>query len=682
MTELTLLPTGPTGRLFAGAIPAELRARWCALRLAWAGGSDARAVIVLDVGDDVVLTSVAAPGRDGVAHSFLYIPSDAGELRVELLGVSRPPQHLLLSARPISRAGAGARLLARAPFPILRAALGGRAGWSRRVRAALAQASGEAPVVSYGLWTTLFDHWSSADVARLELISNREAWPAMLALVMCEAGTDTEAARATLGSLAAQAMPVRVQTLAAGAPLAAVLADAVEPYVAILQAGEVLALHATALLGAWLAGNREPFAVYADEDRLDADGIRHAPLFKPEANRALMLSGTLTRGLWLFRRDWLVSHAPSTAGWAEALRLALWLGSHEAGHAGETARLPFILTHRRADAETAPAAALAGVVDDHFRRLGAQARIAADALPLRVRPLLAEARDRSVALIVPSALRAAHVRRCLRAVLERTEHEALELLVVVSQSAPLDTEQRATLAAIGEDPRLRVLTLPVERFQLLGGEQFWREPDRCRVPVSAERRRGAGRAGWLQAMLGHFADPAVGAAGAKLLYENGTVQHGGIIVGLAGLAEHANRGLPRDAPGYANRAVLSQEMSAVTGACLLVRRSAYTEVGGLDESFPIAFNDVDFCLRLRDAGHRIVFCAEAELIHYESLSLGHHFSGERAELEREEVRRMRRRWATVVAADPFHNPNLSLTRGQEWQTAFPPRVRKSAWLGA
>ncbi|MGA9865078.1 MAG: glycosyltransferase, partial [Acetobacteraceae bacterium] len=561
------------------------------------------------------------------------------------------------------------------------AALGGTAGWSRRVRAALAQASGEDPIVSYGLWTTLFDHWSGADVARLEVISDREAWPAMLALVMCEAGTETEAARATLGSLAAQAMPVRVQALAAGAPLAAVLADAAESYVAILQAGEVLAPHATALLGAWLAGNRELFAVYADEDRLGADGIRHAPLFKPEPNRALMLSGTLTRGLWVFRRDWLVSHAPSAAGWAEVLRLALWLRSHEEGHAGETRRLPFILTHRRADAETAPAAALASVVHDHFRRLGAQARIAADALPLRVRPLLAPAPDRSVALIVPSALRAAHVRRCLRAVLERTEHAALELLLVVSQSTPLDAEQRATLAAIGEDPRLRVLTLPLERFNYSAANNFAAHKTEAEFLCLLNDDVAPVTPDWLDAMLGHFADPEVGAVGAKLLYENGTVQHGGIIMGLAGLAEHANRGLPRDAPGYAHRAVLSQEMSAATGACLLTRRTAYLEVGGLDESFPIAFNDVDFCLRLREAGHRIVFCAEAELTHYESLSLGHHFSGERAELEREEVRRMRRRWARVVAADPFHNPNLSLARGQEWQTAFPPRVRKSAWLG-
>ncbi|MEO9189564.1 MAG: glycosyltransferase, partial [Acetobacteraceae bacterium] len=548
MTELTLLPTGPTNRLFAGAIPAELRARWCAVRLPWAGGPDTRAVIVLDVGEDVALTSVAAPGRNGVAYSLLHIPFDAGELRIDLLGTAHPPRHLLLSVRPISRAGAAARLLTRAPGPILRAALGGRAGWSRRVRAALARAGGEAPAASYGLWAMLFDHWSKEEVARLAAASDREAWPAILALVLCEGGTETTAARATLDSLAAQAVPARVRPLAAGVPLGPVLADAGEPYVAILQAGEIVPPYATALLGAYLARNGEPLAVYADEDAVDADDTRHAPLFKPEPNRALMLSGTLTRGVWLFRRDWLVSRAPEKAGWAEVLRLDLWLRLHEAGRAGETRRVPFILTHRRADVEAAPAAALAEVVRAHLARLGAAARIASDALPLQVRPLLAGARDRSVALIVPSALRAAHVRRCLRAVLERTDHTALELLVVVSQSAPLDTEQRATLAAVGEDRRVRVLMLPVERFNYSAANNFGASGTEAEFLCLLNDDVAPIAPDWLDTMLGQFADPAIGAVGAKLLYENGTVQHGGIIIGLAGLAEHANRGLPRGAP--------------------------------------------------------------------------------------------------------------------------------------
>ncbi|HJS84637.1 MAG TPA: glycosyltransferase [Acetobacteraceae bacterium] len=682
MTELLLSLTSPASRVFAAPLPSELRARWCLLRLPSLGTEQARAVFTLDVGGEAALTLAAAAGPGGAPCLLVFIPLDINEIRVELLGVPEPPSRLPLTACPLSRPRAAAMLFGRAPGRVLRAALGGGAGWRRRVGAALAQGSGETLPESYGLWTTLFDHWSEADVDRLLVSPSRPSWPGILAVVACAEGAETAAARASLESLAAQAAPVRARALLRGAPLAAALEGAAEPYVLILQAGEVLPRHATALLGEWIVRNGAPPALYADEDVIGADGERAAPLFKPEPNRALTLSGTLTRGAWLFRSDWVAAHAPGAAGWAEALRLDLWLRLHEAGRGGETQRVPFILAHRRPDAEQAPAAAIAAVVAAHFDRLGHEARIAADTVPLRVRPVLPEARRRSVALIVPSALRAGHVRRCLRAVLQGTDHDALQLIVVVSQSMPLDAEQRATLTAIGDDPRMRVLMLPVGRFNYSAANNFGARHAQAEFLCMLNDDVAPSAPDWLEAMLGHFADPEVGAVGARLLYPNGTVQHGGIIMGLAGLAEHAHRGLPRRAPGYAHRAVLSQELSAVTGACLLTRRTIYEALDGMDESFPVAFNDVDYCMKLRAAGHRIVYCAEAELVHYESLSLGHHFSGERAALEREEVRRMRQRWADVVAADPFHNPNLSLERGREWETAFPPRIRKASWLAA
>ncbi len=682
MTELLLSRTGPASRVLTVPLPPDLRARWCLLRLPPLGSDEARAVFTLDLGGEAALTLVASAGPDGAPRLLVFIPLDINELRVELLGVPQPPSRLPLTVRPLSRPSAAAMLFRRAPRRVLRAALGGGAGWRRRVRAALAQGSGESLPESYGLWTTLFDHWSGADIERLLASVSRSSWPGILALVMCAKGSETAAARASLDSLAAQAVPVRARALAHGAPIAAALAGATEPYVLVLQAGEVLPRHAAALLGEWMVRDGAPPALYADEDLIAADGSRDAPLFKPQPNRTLMLSGTLTRGAWLFRRDWLAAHAPEAADWAEALRLDLWLRLHEAGQAGETRRVPFVLAHRRPDAEQAPVEAITAAVEAHFNRLGQQTRVTGRALPLRVRPVLPEARRRPVALIVPSALRAGHVRRCLRVVLQGTDHDALELLVVVSQSTPLDAEQRATLAAIGDDPRMRVLMLPVGRFNYSAANNFGARHTGAEFLCLLNDDVAPTAPGWLEAMLGHFADPGIGAIGARLLYPNGTVQHGGIVMGLAGLAEHAHRGLPQGEAGYAHRAVLSQELSAVTGACLLTRGSIFAELGGMDESFPVAFNDVDYCLKLREAGHRIVYCAEAELVHYESLSLGHHFSGERAAVEREEVRRMRQRWAEVVAADPFHSPNLLLERGREWDIAFPPRVRKASWLGA
>jgi hypothetical protein len=173
--------------------------------------------------------------------------------------------------------------------------------------------------------------------------------------------------------------------------------------------------------------------------------------------------------------------------------------------------------------------------------------------------------------------------------------------------------------------------------------------------------------------MGHLSDPQVAAVGAKLLYENRTVQHAGVIMGLAGLCEHAFRHLPQGAPGYAGRASLDQELSAVTGACLLMRREVFDAIGGMDEVFASGFNDVDLCMKIRAQGHSIVWSAHAELFHLESLSFGHHYAGDSAPRELVDIERLWKRWHEICEDDPFHNPNLSLTRGMEWTPAFPPR---------
>jgi len=275
---------------------------------------------------------------------------------------------------------------------------------------------------------------------------------------------------------------------------------------------------------------------------------------------------------------------------------------------------------------------------------------------------------------VPSALRSAEAERCIKAVLAGTRHADFDLVVAVSQPGPLDSTQRAMAARIEEIGRARVLPLRAERFNFswvnnrvvagTSGEYVLLLNDDV-APIEPD---------WLDAMAAHLADPVVGAVGAKLLYPNGTVQHGGVIMGMGGLCDHANRHLEGNAPGYAWRALLAQELSAVTGACMLVRRRAFERVGGLDERYPSAFNDVDLCLRIREVGYSVVFAPEAVLHHHELRTYGSHYAGERAEFHEREVARMRVRWAGVIAEDPFHSPNLDLTTGREWEPAFPPRL--------
>lgn len=670
MTELSLRRDSPRGSRWSVRLPDPLVDCWCALRLSVQPPLPCRVALELQDDGGRPHLRIVIPRLGTAAPLVLYPSSRVRGLRVRVFA-ARAISEVRISARPLSRLHAALMMFARAPGRIARAAIGSPAGLAQRVRGAMLPAPQDE---DYDLWRDLFDHWPDDASAYAG-----GSTAAIEYLIVCPAGRGSTESDASIESVRGQIRPASFRTLKPDQAVRAALAGSKADYIGILQAGETLVPHATALIGAWIAREGEAPALCADEDRVDPVGRRHAPHFKPQPNRALMLSGTLTRGLWLFRRDWLLAEAPTMARWAEPLRLHLWLRLHERGEAERTRRMPFLLSSRRDGTERAPAAALVEIVEAHLARIGQRARVdTRNAGRLHISPRLADGGQRRVSLVIPSALMDARVTSCLRAVLD-TEHEGLDAFAVVSQPGPLTQVQSENLAAIGPKAP-RVVMLPVERFNYAqANNEVVRRSDAEFVCLLNDDVAPIAP-GWLDAMLGWFADPDVAAVGARLLYPDRRVQHAGVIAGLAGVADHAHRFLPAGADGYFGRARLSQEVSVATGACLLVRRAVYEQVGGMDESFPVAFNDVDFCLRLREAGHRIVYCAEAELTHYESLSLGSHFSGERIAVERLEVQRMRARWRQAIAADPFHNPNLSLEPGREWQPAFPPRISRNRYL--
>jgi O-antigen biosynthesis protein len=180
---------------------------------------------------------------------------------------------------------------------------------------------------------------------------------------------------------------------------------------------------------------------------------------------------------------------------------------------------------------------------------------------------------------------------------------------------------------------------------------------------------------WLSEMVSLALLPDAGAVGARLLYEDGRVQHGGIILGVGGVANHFNHLLPREEFGYFGRSVMRSTVSAVTGACLIVRKSVFEEVNGLDEvNLPVAFNDVDFCLRIREKGYRNIW-TPTELYHLESASRGADTTPEASARFRSEVNYMIGRWSDVLKEDPFYSPNMSSENGR-FLLASPPRVKQ------
>ena len=178
---------------------------------------------------------------------------------------------------------------------------------------------------------------------------------------------------------------------------------------------------------------------------------------------------------------------------------------------------------------------------------------------------------------------------------------------------------------------------------------------------------------WLSEMVSHAVRPEVGAVGARLWYPNDTLQHGGVILGLGGVASHAHRHLPRHQRGYFGRASLIQSFSAVTAACLLVRKEVYEEVGGFDEQLAVAFNDVDFCLRVHEAGYRNVWTPYAELYHHESATRGYDDTSEKWAIFKKEAQYMKKRWRNLLLNDPAYSPNLTLDY-EDFSLAWPPRI--------
>ncbi len=178
---------------------------------------------------------------------------------------------------------------------------------------------------------------------------------------------------------------------------------------------------------------------------------------------------------------------------------------------------------------------------------------------------------------------------------------------------------------------------------------------------------------WLEEMVSFAHRDEIGCVGARLWYPSGFLQHAGVITGVGGVAGHAHLNLLRGDRGYFNRAVLHQSFSVVTAACLLVRQAVFEQVGGLDESLAVAYNDVDFCLRVREAGYRNVWTPYAEMVHYESATRGYETTpAKRARLE-QEMTLLRQRWGEQLFNDPAYSPNLNLKK-PDFAYAFPPRA--------
>ncbi len=426
-------------------------------------------------------------------------------------------------------------------------------------------------------------------------------------------------------------------------------------YLGLLSANSVVAPHALRRFAEAVL-HAAPDLVYADEDNLDEIGRRGSPFFKPDWSPALLLSEDFLTGLsvvrWELAERQRVSFRKGKPRSAREVRLRLAAG------AGVVTHVPEILCHLRTPSLVADPQRLERAWADEseairIHAVGMGVRNPEVALgfggfaTVRCRP----SRTRTVSVVIPNRDQAQVLNRCLASLAERTRHPIREVLIVDTGSQEAAT--RDVYRRWARDLPLSVLDRP-GRFNFGATCNLGAASAHGDLLLFLNNDTEALDADWLDRMVQWFDVERVGIVGAKLLFPDGRIQHAGVIVGMGGIASHLFYGEPEFGMGPFGSDHWYRDLSAVTGACLLTARPSFEAVAGFDEAFIINYQDIDFCLRIRDRGERVIYTPDARLIHHEGLSHG-------KRVPRSDFERALRLWQARgwLNGDPFYNPNLS-----------------------
>ena len=441
----------------------------------------------------------------------------------------------------------------------------------------------------------------------------------------------------------------------------AALALARGRYVAFLDHDDELAPCALSTVARAIEANEGVDVLYSDEDKIDERGERFDPLFKPDWSPDLLLSFAYLCHLTVIQRQLVEDLGGLRSEFDGSQDYDLSLRATE--RADSIVHIPEILYHWRALAGSAasdtttsvakPWAYEAGrlAIADALARRGEAGEVTSlEHFPGRYHVRRAIAARPRVSVIIPFRDEPALLATCATSLRNDPGYDNFELVLVDNGSELPETQ--ALLDRLSTQPNVRVIEAP--------GPFNWAtiNNDAARTTTGdlllfMNNDIEARKPGWLDALVGHAQRPEVGAVGARLVYPDGAIQHAGVVIGLGGIAGHVLRGLPADHAGYNSMAIQTRNCSVVTGAAMMTRRDLFEAVGGFDKHLPVAFNDVDYCLKLREQGYLVVYTPLAELVHHESRSRGHTD-------DLDESKRILSRWAdTIAAGDSYMNVHLS-----------------------
>lgn len=418
--------------------------------------------------------------------------------------------------------------------------------------------------------------------------------------------------------------------------------------------------------------NENPDAdfIYSDEDRITANGKkRFDPYFKPDWSPDLLTSCNYIGHLTILKKDLLtkIGNLRRECEGSQDHDLVLRAGEK----AFKIIHIPKILYHWRIHKQSVAQKAEQKIyayesarraLQEHIERIGRRGTV--EVLPILglYKIMHKLSKKPLISIMIPTKNNIILLKQCISSIIEKTSYKQWEMIIV-------DTGSEATEVfryydhLTNQHPNIKFITWD-KSFNYSAVNNFSVQSARGEILLFLNNDIEVITNDWLERMLEHVVRSEVGAVGAKLYYPNDIIQHAGLIVGMEGIAIHFHKFFPRDSSGYFGRLKAIQNLSAVTGACLMMRREIFNEVDYFDERLSLAYNDVDLCLKMREKGYLIVWTPYAELYHYESKTRGYEDTKEKKARFKKEKELFVKKWRHVLmSGDPYYNPNLNFKKG-------------------
>lgn len=439
-------------------------------------------------------------------------------------------------------------------------------------------------------------------------------------------------------------------------------------FIALLDHDDLLPIFSLYEVVKCINENPDVEFIYTDEDKITTlDKPRFNPHYKPDFSLDFLRSNNYICHFSIFKKELMDKLGGFRSKYDGAQDFDIIIRMSE--NTKNIVHIPKVLYHWRVHenstakpgGEAKPYAFEAGVVvvQDHLERMGIKATVTHGATLGTYRTDYEVEGNPKVSIIIPNKDAIDILDTCIKSILEKTTYSNYEIVIVENNSENKETFEY--YKKIEENDRVKIVTYPEKKFNYSAIINYGVKNSDGEFILQLNNDTELLTENWLEQMIGFAQREDVGAVGCKLYYPDNTIQHAGIIIGIESVAGHLFRGLPRHLHGYFARESTVQDFNAVTAACMMAKRSIYEEVDYMDESFEVSFNDLDFCLKIREKGKLIVYTPFVEFYHYESKTRGYEDTPEKQARFAREIDHFKQKWSKYYEkVDRYYNPNFAL----------------------